>query len=242
VKVLVVDDEPLARERMLRLLAEALPGAQADEAADGESALEKLQQWQPDLLLLDIRMPGIDGIEVASRAAALPSPPAVVFCTAYDEYAMQALQQHAVAYLMKPVRAEQLEQALAGAGRINRLQLARLREEAGGVRSAVCSHTHRGFESMPVASVRCFIAEQKYVTAVAPDGELLIPDTLKDLEQEFGEGFLRVHRNTLVAVQHIQRLEKADDGLWHVLLQGVEHRPAVSRRLLATVKRRLGLR
>lgn len=244
-KILVVDDEPLARERLLRLLAQLRPGDVHLQAADGEEALALVQQQEPDMLLLDIRMPGVDGIEVAAGVAQRESPPAVIFCTAYDEYALQALQHQAVAYLLKPVRASALEQALVGASRINRLQLASLRaarDGGSGARTAVTSQTHRGFESLPVEQVRCFLAEQKYVTAVAPEGDLLIPDTLKELELEFGDRFLRVHRNALVALPHVQRLAKGQDGQWQVVLAGVGAAPVVSRRLLPAVKRRLARR
>jgi two-component system response regulator AlgR len=246
VKVLVVDDEALARERLLRLLGRLRPEARCLQAADGEQALALVDRENPDLLLLDIRMPGLDGIEVATRLDAMASPPAVIFCTAYDEYALQALQHQAVAYLLKPVREADLTRALVAAGRVNRVQLASLREQgpagetpAAPGRSRVSSQTHRGLETMPVAEIRCFVAEQKYVTACSPAGELLIPDTLKDLEREFGGRFLRVHRNALVACEHIERLARDDSGVWHVVLRGVEMRPAVSRRHLAQAKQQL---
>ncbi|MEH6585084.1 MAG: LytTR family DNA-binding domain-containing protein [Halioglobus sp.] len=243
-KILVVDDEQLARERLLRLLARLRPEAQCLQASNGEQALELVAKEEPDLLLLDIRMPGKDGIEVATELEQGVSPPAVVFCTAYDEYALQALQHQAMAYLLKPVREADLAQALDGAARINRLQLANLQSAASdsGPRSSVTSHTHRGFESLPVDQVRCFSAEQKYVTALAPAGDLLLPDTLKDLEQEFGDQFLRVHRNALVALAHVLRLEKLSDGSWQVVLDGLELTPAISRRHLSEVKERLASR
>ena len=240
-KILVVDDEPLARERLLRLVARIRPEATCLQAADGNEALAQVAAADPDLVLLDIRMPGKDGIEVAADLEQMESPPAIVFCTAFDEYALQALQLQAMAYLLKPVREAELEAALANAGRVNRLQLAALRND-DGPRSSVSSQTHRGLESMLVAQVRCFLAEQKYVTAVAPGQELLIPDTLKDLEQEFSGQFLRVHRNALVALEHIQRLEKHRDGTWQVVLDGVEVTPAISRRHLTEVKQRLARR
>ncbi len=238
-KILVVDDEPLARERLLRLLAALRPEARCLEAADGEQALAMVNEHDPDLLLLDIRMPGMDGIEVAGHVDKLESPPAVVFCTAYDEYALQALQHQAVGYLLKPVREQELGRALDAAGRVNRVQLVSLREGAPGLRSHVSSHTHRGLETMAVDEVRCFLAEQKYVTAYGADGELLIPDTLRELEQEFGERFLRVHRNALVALAHVRGLRKEEDGSWQVELAGCAFSPVVSRRHLAEVKQRL---
>jgi len=240
VKILVVDDEALARERLERLVARLLPEAQCIEASDGLQALRIVERQAPDLLLLDIRMPGMDGIEVATHLDSLENPPAVIFCTAYDEYALQALQHQAVAYLLKPVREAELARALAGAGRVNRLQLASLRGGEGGVaRSHVSSHSHRGLETMPVAEVRSFIAEQKYVVARGQERELLLPDTLKELESEFGDDFLRIHRNALVARRYLLGLERDDAGGWRAVLEGVDERPAISRRHLAEVKQRL---
>ena len=242
-KILVVDDEALARERLLRLLGKLQPDAQCLQAGGGEEALALVAEHVPDLLLLDIRMPGMDGIDVATALGDMARPPAVIFCTAYDEYALEALQHQAMAYLLKPVREAELGKALDGAHRVNRLQLASLRPgesaEPGQSRSQVSSQTHRGLETMPVAAVRCFVAEQKYVTACSPEGELLIPDTLKDLEQEFSSQFIRVHRNALVALAHIVRLERVDGAGWQVVLDGVEECPAVSRRHLADAKQRL---
>ena len=239
-KILVVDDEALARERLERLVARLLPEAQCIEASDGLQALRMVERQAPDLLLLDIRMPGMDGIEVATHLDSLENPPAVIFCTAYDEYALQALQHQAVAYLLKPVREAELARALAGAGRVNRLQLASLRGGEGGVaRSHVSSHSHRGLETMPVAEVRSFIAEQKYVVARGQERELLLPDTLKELESEFGDDFLRIHRNALVARRYLLGLERDDAGGWRAVLEGVDERPAISRRHLAEVKQRL---
>ena len=241
-KILIVDDEMLARERLQRLLAKVQPDAVCLEASDGLQALAVVESENPELLLLDIRMPGMDGIEVVSHLDALQSPPAVIFCTAYDEYALQALQYQAMAYLLKPVREQELADALATAGRVNRLQLVSLQGGHSAARAHVSSHTHRGFETMPVADIRCFLAEQKYVTAYSPAGELLIPDTLKELEQEFDGAFVRVHRNALVAIEHIERLERIADGNWRVVLRGVESMPAVSRRHVTQVKQRLGER
>lgn len=239
-KVLVVDDEPLARQRLVRLVGKLRPEVVCSEAGDGFEALERVRAENPDLVLLDIRMPGMDGIEVAGTFGDMAHPPAVVFCTAYDEYALQALQYQAMAYLLKPVRAEELEHALAVAGRVNRLQLAALRETAGeGERSSVGSCGHRGVETMPVEDIRCFLAEQKYVNAVGPDGQLMLTESLRELEREFGDRFLRVHRNALVALQFVVRLERDRDSGWCVVLDGVNVRPAISRRHLAEVKQRL---
>jgi two-component system response regulator AlgR len=246
VKILVVDDEALARERLLRLLIKSQPDAQCWQAGNGEQALALVRKHSPDLLLLDVRMPGMSGIELATRLEFEEQPPAIVFCTAYDEYALEALQHQAAAYLLKPVREQELTRALATAGRINRVQLAALAElgktqaaEAPGERNQLSSQTHRGVETMPVADVRCLLAEQKYVTAYSPFGELLIPDTLKELEREFGQRFLRVHRNALVAVAHVVRLQRDERGPWYVVLKDIAQKPMVSRRHLTEVKQRL---
>jgi two-component system response regulator AlgR len=246
VKILVVDDEALARERLLRLLVKSHPDAQCWQAGNGEQALALVRKHSPDLLLLDVRMPGMSGIELATRLEFEEQPPAIVFCTAYDEYALEALQHQAAAYLLKPVREQELTRALATAGRVNRVQLAALAElgktqaaEAPGERSQLSSQTHRGVETMPIADVRCLLAEQKYVTAYSPFGELLIPDTLKELEREFGQRFLRVHRNALVAVAHVVRLQRDEQGPWYVVLKDIAQRPMVSRRHLTEVKQRL---
>lgn len=237
-KILLVDDESLARDRLQRLLTKLQPDAEILQAASGEAALQLVQENAPDIMFLDIRMPGMGGIEVASHLDALQRPPAVVFCTAYDEYAMEALNHQAVAYLLKPVREEKLQQALAAAGKINRMQLSSL-QHVGSQRSQVSSQTHRGLETMPIDQIECFMAEQKYVTAYSAQSSLLIPDTLKELETELATSFVRVHRNALVSLAHIARLIREDDGSWFAELLGAEQRPAVSRRHVAEVKERL---
>lgn len=250
-RVLVVDDEALARERLLRLLARLRPEAECREADSAEAALAGLDAFDPQLVLLDVRMPGMGGVALAARLAELERPPAVIFCTAYDEYALDALRQQAVAYLLKPVREAELARALQQAGRVNRIQVAALGSNSsggegsgaesgiGGARRHVTSEGHRGLETLPVEDVRCFIAEQKYVTACASGRELLLPDSLKDLEREFRRDFLRVHRNALVALRYVRRLARDGSGGWCVELEGVALRPAVSRRHLAAVKERL---
>jgi two-component system response regulator AlgR len=237
-KILVVDDEPLARERLMRLLETVAPEAVVSEAGNGVQALEQVAAEQPDLLLLDIRMPGMDGIAVATELQSVEEAPAIIFCTAYDHYALDALDNQAVAYLLKPVREEKLRAAMERAGRVNRLQLSRLQEQPAA-RSHVVSEGPKGVEMALVAEVRCFIAEQKYVRAVHPRGSLLIQDTLKELEQEFGVRFLRVHRNALVAAAHVSGLRRDSEEGWCVELDGVEEKPTVSRRHLADFKERL---
>lgn len=236
--MLIVDDEALARERLVRLLQRILPEAQVREASNGIQAVSMATEEPPELILLDIRMPGMDGIEVASQLQAMEDSPAVVFCTAYDSYALDALEQQAVAYLLKPVREEQLRSAIDRAGRVNRLQLASL-SAGDGLRTHISSETHRGMEMVPVSDVRCFIAEQKYVSVCYPGGNMLIPDSLKELELEFGDQLVRVHRNALVALEHVVGLRRDGHEGWCVELDGVDLSPQVSRRHLSSVKERL---
>ncbi|MEE4193200.1 MAG: LytTR family DNA-binding domain-containing protein [Halieaceae bacterium] len=237
-KILVVDDETLARERLLRLLEKVAPEALTEEAGNGSQALELVASWQPDLLLLDIRMPGMDGIAVASALQALEQPPAVIFCTAYDQFALQALDNQAVAYLLKPVREEKLREAMGRAGKLNRLQLSALQDGAPA-RTHLVSESHRGVEMAPVDEVRCLVAEQKYVRAIYPGGSLLLTETLKELEEEFAGRFLRVHRNALVSRSHVMGLDREGADQWCVSLEGVEEKPAVSRRHLSALKESL---
>ena len=237
-KILLVDDESLARERLLRLLKKVQPGAEILQASSGAVAVNMVRETVPDLIFLDIRMPAMDGLEVASQLDTLEQAPAVIFCTAFDEYALEALKHQAVAYLLKPVRQAELVKALESAGRVNRMQLATLRG-SGLARTQVSSQTHRGLETVALRDIECFLAEDKYVSACTANSSLLIPDTLKDLESEFSQEFVRVHRNALVSLRHMLRLVRDDSGSWCVVLSGVGVRPGVSRRHLADAKKRM---
>jgi len=236
-KILVVDDEPLARARLLRQLA-SLPGVNVvGEADNGEAALAACARWQPQVLLLDIRMPGLDGLGAARELSRLPLPPAIIFCTAYDEYAVEAFDANAIGYLLKPVNQDKLAQALAKAARLTQAQLAALGGPPSALRTHISARSRRGVELIPLTEVRYFIADHKYVTAHHCAGELLINDTLKELEDEFGLRLLRVHRNALVVLEHVLGLQRVELGQYRVRLAGVEHGPLVSRRHLPEVKR-----
>lgn len=240
-KVLVVDDEAPARARLKELLA-GIPGCQvAGEAANGREALQLWESRQPDVLLLDIRMPVMDGLEAARHLAALDNPPAVIFTTAYDEFAVDAFDTHAVAYLLKPVRQERLADALERAGRLNRVQLTQAvaQSKTPSVRQYISARLRERLHVVPVDQVQCFIAEQKYVTVCHMQGELLIDEALKDLEEEFSAGFMRVHRNALVALRHIESLDKDEEGRFFIRLRGREQPVEVSRRLVSDVRARL---
>ena len=238
-KILIVDDEAPARERLKQLLREQ-PGVElAGEAGNGREALELWERTQADVVLLDIRMPVMDGLETARHLAALERPPAVIFTTAYSEFAVEAFDAHAIAYLLKPVRSEKLAAALSSAGRVNRVQLTQIAGGAAPARRHICAKLRDKLHVVPVENVLCFVADQKYVTVHHTGGELLVDESLKDLEQEFAGRFLRVHRNALVAVNQVERLEKDDAGHLQVYMRGRAEPLEVSRRLVSEVRERL---
>jgi two-component system response regulator AlgR len=240
VKVLIVEDEPPARERLKSMLQELDGMRLVGAAANGREALALWESLQPDVVLLDIRMPVMDGLETARHLAAQERPPAVIFTTAYSEFAVEAFDTHAIAYLLKPVRREKLAAALAGAGQLNRVQLTRLSAEtAAPARRHICARLRDRLLVVPVEEVLCFIADQKYVTVCHAGGEVLIDESLKDLEREFAGRFLRVHRNALVSLAHVQRLEKDDGGRFQLYLKGRPQPVEISRRLVAEVRERL---
>ncbi|MCM2332261.1 two component transcriptional regulator, LytTR family [Geopseudomonas sagittaria] len=240
--VLIVDDEPLARERLARMVGQ-LDGYRVLEplASNGEEALTLIDSLRPDIVLLDIRMPGLDGLQVAARLCEREAPPAVIFCTAHDEFALEAFQVSAVGYLVKPVRPEALEEALKKAERPNRMQLAALTrpaEEHGAPRSHIGARTRKGIDLIPLEQVIYFIADHKYVTLRHEHGEVLLDEPLKALEDEFGERFVRIHRNALVARSRIERLQRTPMGHFQLYLRGLgDEALTVSRRHVAGVRK-----
>jgi two-component system response regulator AlgR len=237
-KVLIVDDEPPARERLRSLLAEIADVEVVGEAVNGHEALKETYDRAPDVVLLDVRMPGMDGLEAARHLNVLEEPPAVIFTTAYDQYAVEAFDANAVGYLLKPVRKEQLAASLARAGRLTRAQLQRL-AAAGEVRRSHIAARHReGVRLIPVEEVQYFLADQKYTTVRHLKGEDLIEDSLRLLESEFGTAFVRIHRNALVGVKYLERIERTADGRYFVRLRGCEATLQVSRRMAGELKER----
>ena len=241
-KVLVVDDEPPARERLKSLLAEIADVQVVGEAVSGAEALSSTHDLAPDIVLLDVRMPGMDGIEAARHLSTLEEPPAVIFTTAYDQYAVNAFETRAVGYLLKPIRKEKLAAALAQAGRLTRPQLQRLATAARAERRSHIAARHReGLRLIPVEEVQYFFAEQKYTTVRHLRGEDLIEDSLRALEEELAADFVRIHRNALVAVRHLDRIERNADGQYCVRLRGCEAPLAVSRRMAGELRERFRL-
>lgn len=235
-KVLIVDDEPLARERMRALLDEFFDTQVVGEVGDGASALHAAMTLQPDLVLLDIAMPGIDGLETARHLARFPLPPAVVFCTAYDAHALEAFEAKAIDYLVKPVRSERLMAALekvrtfaAGRG----LQPGTVGD---GRRSHLCARLRGSLRLIPLEEIRYLQAEEKYVVVHHARGEDLIEESLKSLEAEFPDRFVRIHRNCLVARDEIAELQRDAEG--HAVLR-LRHAPQlleVSRRCMPDLR------
>jgi len=240
-KLLIVDDEPPARDRLRRLLEEIGDCEIVAEAGNGEEALAMCSDAQPDVVLLDVRMPGLSGIEVARHIDSLEDPPAVIFTTAYDQYAVEAFETEAVGYLLKPVRKEKLAHALRHAGRISPTRLAKVAQSAGieARREQICARLGEQLKLIPVTDIYYFLADQKYITVRHKGGENLIDESLKALAEEFSADFVRIHRNALVAEKQISAVERTDDGQYVVRVRDCSTVLQVSRRHAAELLRRI---
>ncbi|WP_266180139.1 LytR/AlgR family response regulator transcription factor [Dyella humicola] len=230
-RVLIVDDEPLARARLAALLGECADVEIAGSVSDGEAALVALGEWHPDVLLLDINMPGMSGTALAQRLAGR-SRPQVVFCTAYENHALHAFDLGAVDYLLKPVRLERLQEAL---------QRARQRLVQAPRETANYLHGRLGGEQVRVAldDVICLLAEEKYVVVQHRGGQLLLEESLRQLEDAYPDQLIRLHRNCLVPSQRLIGLKTLSDGRVLARLGGTELTPEVSRRNLPTLRKLL---
>lgn len=240
-KILIVDDEPLARNRLSSLIGE-LPGEhRIIEAGHGLAALEKIAQDPPDIVLLDIRMPVMDGLEMAHHLTGMERPPAVIFTTAYQDHALEAFDTQAVDYLLKPIRKERLQQALKRAGILQRARVTELRrlDQPSQPRAHLSATMHGKLKLVPVNDIRYLKAEQKYVIAGWPDGELLLDESLVTLEEEFQQRFIRIHRNALIAMEYVDTLTKDKEGELIVTLRDVNATLQVSRRNAAQLKKAL---
>ena len=244
-RVLIVDDEAPARDRLSSLLADSDEHEVVGEAGNGEQALEIAGSASPDVVLLDIRMPGMNGIETAHHFNSFESPPAIVFTTAYDEYAIEAFDARAVGYVLKPVRRERLDRALEQAARLSNMTLSEVAKRSGisDRRKHICVRAQGELKLIPVRDVAYFHADQKYVRVHHENGTDLIDDSLKHLEEEFGDEFVRIHRAALVAVRQIDSLKKTTDGQTLVTLRNAakdeDDSLIISRRHVADVRRRI---
>lgn len=256
-KLYIVDDEPPARVRLKTLLTDIekdCPHKLAGESGQAQTALEEIAACAPDIVLLDVQMPGMTGIELATRLTALPNAPEIIFVSAYDEYALKAFDVHALDYLLKPVRASRLAEAIrrVAALRAQRASQASTADEYDGVLQQKRRHfsiQERGRVLLvPVAEVIYLKAELKYVTVRTAEREYLLEESLMSIEEELNNVFIRVHRNALVAKEAILGVEKGalqfesegdaekTQDAWQVILRGVEERLPISRRQWPLVK------
>ncbi|TXI30116.1 MAG: response regulator transcription factor [Ottowia sp.] len=234
-KLVIADDEPLARERLRMLLADQAGVEVVAEAGDGQQVLDACAALRPHAVLLDIAMPGLDGLETARRLAGLVPPTAVVFCTAYDEHALSAFEAAALDYLVKPVRPERLAAALE---RVRSFHAGHpLPEEAR--RTQLCARLRGSLRVIPIEEVHYLQAEEKYVVVHHARGEDLIEEPLKALEEEHGDRFVRIHRNCLVARQELVELRRGADGHVQAVLRSGGVPLEVSRRCVPHLKQTL---
>lgn len=229
--VLVVDDEAPAVRRLQRLLDQQSRVRCVGTAAQAAEAIAACRQLHPDVVLLDVEMPGMDGVQAARELMRLPQPPQVIFVTAFERYAVDAFDLQALDYLVKPVRAERLEQALERAAQAVARQRAR-----GAILTARLGEK---LLVIPVAEIRLLQAEDKYTCVHYPGGQALIDDSLLSLEERFGDHFIRVHRAALVSRAHLRALFRDGDGQERVQIDGCTVTPEVSRRSLAGLRRQL---
>jgi two-component system, LytTR family, response regulator AlgR len=243
-KIIIADDEAPARNRLRDLLGDIANTNIVAEAHNGKEAINLAIQHTPDLLLLDIRMPLMDGIEAAQHAQKLDPQPKIIFTTAYDTYAIRAFDLNAIDYLLKPIRLERLENALNKVRTLNTVQIEALKPMQQHARSHISIHERGRVILVPREEIIFFRAEQKYTTVRTVDREYLLEESLTQLEHEFADQFLRLHRNCLVAKQFITGFEKRtelnEDGQpeqqWIAHLRGVPETIAVSRRQQHLIK------
>ena len=240
--VFVVDDEPPARNRLKDLLADCsvqFPLQVVGEAGNGREALDKLAETHAEVVLMDIRMPQMDGIELARHLNKLEQPPVIIFTTAYDAYAIQAFEQHAIDYLLKPIRLGRLFDALSRARDAVPIRTEVLKELTPEPRSNLSTHERGRILLIPIEEVLYLRAELKYVTVRTVEREYLIEESLTALEKEYAARFVRIHRNCLVARNAIAGFEKGGEegeSGWLMKLKGLDEKLPISRRQLTIVK------
>jgi two-component system, LytTR family, response regulator AlgR len=241
-RILIADDEAPARARLRDLLDECrerFPLAIVDEARNGREALEVLNREKVDVVLLDIRMPEIDGLEAARHIAGMANPPAIIFTTAFDTYAIKAFEVNAIDYLLKPIRVERLLAALAKARAAAPVSREALDAAANQPRRHLSVHERGKIHLVPVADILYLRAELKYLTVRTVEREFLVEESLTRLEEEFGEAFVRVHRNCLVArsaVAGFERNAEESESGWAVVITGTGEKLPLSRRQHHVVK------
>ena len=239
--ILIADDEPLARERLKRLIEEIDARYKVISlSTNGLEALEICLQKQPDVALLDIRMPLMNGLQVAAELMNVNSNTHVIFVTAFNEYALDAFDKNALDYLLKPIKKDRLAHALAKVSRMNQpIDNPQAITNLIGPRQHLCAHTHHGLKVINTDDIIYFRAEHKYVQAVSHDDSVLLDDSLKALEQEFHATFIRIHRNALVNISSISSVQKSSSGQLHLHLLGTDTTLIISRRHHAKLNKHL---
>lgn len=227
-RVLIADDEPLARARLETLLRDCAGAELVGSVGSARKALEALPVLKPTVLLLDIEMPGVDGLALAERIARLTPPPQVIFCTAYAQHALRAYELKAADYLLKPVRIERLREALERARRLHAENAAARPHLSGMVRGMR--------QRVPLDEIIALLADDKYVTVHHSGGTLLIEDSLRTLEQAHPERWLRLHRSCLVPRERLLGMHALADGRIVAQLAGSTLQPEISRRNLHNVR------
>lgn len=239
-KILIVDDEKPARDRLQRLLAGLSEYSVVGTAQNGQDALQQCDRFNPDIVLMDIRMPVMDGLEAALHLSREKAPPAIIFTTAFSDHALEAFEAHAVDYLLKPVKQERLAEALAASSKRTRAQMQDTLEEvvSNDERQHICARVRGNLVLIPLDDIYYFRAEQKYVTVRHGGGEVLIEEPLKSLEQEFSEDFRRIHRNALVRFDKVAGMKNNPEG-HQLFFNDIEDTLEISRRHLSGIRKLL---
>lgn len=240
-RILIVDDEQPARQRLRDQLATVPDVEVVGEAANGRDAIERVAALKPELVLLDIAMPVMDGLEAARHLSMMDPAPAIVFCTAYDAHALAAFDAGAIDYLLKPVRTERIADAIAKARRFGPERAETLSEQMPEARrrTHLCARLRGSLRLIPIEEIQYLQADEKYVVVHHANGEDLIEESLKALETEFAPRFLRIHRNCLVASDQLQELRRTTDGHTRAKLRNVQELLEVSRRCLPGLRQRV---
>ncbi len=237
-KILIVDDEKPARDRLARMLAKLSDYNVVGQASNGRQAIQLAASSAADIVLMDIRMPGLDGLQAARHLSQLDNPPAIIFTTAFADHALEAFEAHAVDYLLKPVKKERLQAALEAAKKPNRAQAEQTNDLLASIeaRQHICARVRGNLQLVELSDIYYFLADQKYVTVRHLDGEVLIEDALKKLEQEFSDQFVRIHRNALININYLAGMRAQDDG-HYVRLKDIDDTLEISRRHLPSIRK-----
>ncbi|MCG2634779.1 MAG: LytTR family DNA-binding domain-containing protein [Gammaproteobacteria bacterium] len=235
IRLIIVEDEPLARDRLAALLAEQPDCELLGTAANGAEGLALCEELQPDLILLDVRMPGVDGMSMAEQANTLDNRPLIVFTTAYEQHALEAFGVNALDYLLKPISRDKLAACLARVGeRLN--QTTSPPPPPDGITLKQGS----GLISIPLTDICCLKADHKYTALITPEREYLSEIPLAKFAEAYPDQLIRVHRNALANRTRLTALRRSATGGWLLQIDGVEQPLEVSRRQLAGLKKALG--